>query len=69
MVSHSNELSLYPARDHPLAIYEHVLRPLHGREGDHSHSVRVGELGSMVLESQGSPKRKVVTQFQDYLDI
>ncbi|KAK8795404.1 hypothetical protein WA588_004247 [Blastocystis sp. NMH] len=46
VVSHSNELSLYPARDHPLAIYEHVLRPLHGREGDHSHSVRVGELGS-----------------------
>lgn len=32
MVSHSNELSLYPARDHPLAIYEHMCRSLSVRD-------------------------------------
>ena len=32
VVSHSNELSLYPARDHPLAIYEHMCRSLSVRD-------------------------------------
>ena len=32
MVNRSNELSLYPARDHPLAIYEHMCRSLSVRD-------------------------------------
>ena len=32
VVSHSNELSLYPARDHSLAIYEHMCRSLSVRD-------------------------------------
>lgn len=32
MVSQSNELSLYPAREHPFSIYEHTCRGLSVRD-------------------------------------